>query len=109
MKRILPKLSQPKYSQQLKTGRARGGEAVILVENIRSYYDILQRNTAPFGPTPAAAESLKRLVAEVEERRKAYVKKMAASRAIAASEDDDPATPSFRLPTIQPDKPAESE
>ena len=44
MKRILPLLSQPKYYNNLKTGRARGGEAVILVENIRSYYDILLRN-----------------------------------------------------------------
>jgi membrane-bound lytic murein transglycosylase F len=25
----------------VKSGRARGGEAVLLVENIRSYYDIL--------------------------------------------------------------------
>jgi len=104
MKRILPKLSQPKVYQQLKTGRARGGEAVILVENIRSYYDILQRNTAPFGPTPAAAESLKRLVAEVEERRKAYVKKMTASRSITATDNDDVSTPGLRLPTIEPDK-----
>jgi membrane-bound lytic murein transglycosylase F len=44
MKRILPLLAQPKYYQRLKSGRARGGEAVILVENIRSYYDILVRN-----------------------------------------------------------------
>ena len=113
MKRILPKLSQPKYSQQLKTARARGGEAVILVENIRSYYDILQRNTAPFGPTPAAAESLKRLVAEVEERRKAYAKKMAASRAITATDSDDQSTSGLRLPTIElenyPARPAENE
>ncbi len=44
MKRILPLLAQPKYYERLKSGRARGGEAVILVENIRSYYDILVRN-----------------------------------------------------------------
>src|SRR5574343_1684847 len=103
MKRILPKLSQPKVYQQLKTGRARGGEAVILVENIRSYYDILQRNTAPFGPTPAAAESLKRLVAEVEERRKAYAKKIAASKAITTTETSDRTSSSpLKLPTIEP-------
>jgi membrane-bound lytic murein transglycosylase F len=58
MKRVLPLLAQPKYAQQLKIGKARGGEAVILVENIRSYYDILQRNTL-LAPTPAAAEGLK--------------------------------------------------
>lgn len=44
MKRILPLLAKPRYYKRLKAGRARGGEAVILVENIRSYYDILRRN-----------------------------------------------------------------
>ena len=44
MKRVLPLLAQPKYYERLKSGRARGGEAVLLVENIRSYYDILVRN-----------------------------------------------------------------
>ncbi|MCL2344239.1 MAG: membrane-bound lytic murein transglycosylase MltF [Desulfobulbus sp.] len=44
MKRILPLLARPEYYKRLKAGRARGGEAVILVENIRSYYDILRRN-----------------------------------------------------------------
>jgi membrane-bound lytic murein transglycosylase F len=52
MKRVLPLLAQPKYAQQLKIGKARGGEAVILVENIRSYYDILQRNTSPWRQRP---------------------------------------------------------
>jgi membrane-bound lytic murein transglycosylase F len=47
MKRILPLLARPQYYARLKAGRARGGEAVILVENIRSYYDILLRNQAP--------------------------------------------------------------
>ncbi|KAB2921859.1 MAG: membrane-bound lytic murein transglycosylase MltF [Dechloromonas sp.] len=47
MKRILPLLAKPQYYERLKAGRARGGEAVILVENIRSYYDILLRNEAP--------------------------------------------------------------
>ncbi|WP_265943662.1 membrane-bound lytic murein transglycosylase MltF [Dechloromonas sp. A34] len=44
MKRILPLLAKPQYYERLKSGRARGGEAVILVENIRSYYDILVRH-----------------------------------------------------------------
>ncbi|MFN4326497.1 MAG: membrane-bound lytic murein transglycosylase MltF [Azonexus sp.] len=82
MKRILPLLAQPRYAQQLRIGKARGGEAVILVENIRSYYDILQRNASPLAPTPAAAEGLKRLVNEIEARRKEYARKMAAARAI---------------------------
>ncbi|OMG52515.1 lytic transglycosylase F [Azonexus hydrophilus] len=47
MKRVLPLLAKPQYYNRLKSGRARGGEAVILVENIRSYYDILTRNEAP--------------------------------------------------------------
>ena len=107
MKRILPKLSQPKVYQQLKMGRARGGEAVILVENIRSYYDILQRNAAPFGPTPSAAEGLKRLVVEDAARRKAYVRKMAADKVAAAN---DSANDPQRLPTIERDTPpAETE
>ena len=99
MKRVLPKLSQPKIAQQLKIGKARGGEAVILVENIRSYYDILQRNAPPFGPTPKAAESLKRLVQEVEDRRKAYARRMAAAKAIGEPDEDTDNRP-LRLPTI---------
>jgi membrane-bound lytic murein transglycosylase F len=96
MKSILPKLAQPKIYQQLKTGRARGGEAVILVENIRSYYDILQRNAQPFAPTPRSAEGLKQLVIEVEERRKAYVKRTAAARSISGL--DGTTDPGLKLP-----------
>jgi membrane-bound lytic murein transglycosylase F len=99
MKGILPKLAQPKVYQQLKTGRARGGEAVILVENIRSYYDILQRNTSPFAPTPRSAEGLKRLVIEVEERRKAYVRKLASAKVGSSGEASALDTP--HLPTIE--------
>ncbi|MCE1239508.1 MAG: membrane-bound lytic murein transglycosylase MltF [Azonexaceae bacterium] len=52
MKRILPLLAKPQYYSRLKSGRARGGEAVILVENIRSYYDILVRNEPPLPALP---------------------------------------------------------
>ena len=111
MKQVLPKLDQAKYAQQLKSGRARGGEAVILVENIRSYYDILLRNAAPFAPTPSAAEGLKRLVMEVEDRRKAYVKRIAAAKSISVTGDSNSKGP--RLPTIDqetsPAHPAEAE
>ncbi|NTV71982.1 MAG: membrane-bound lytic murein transglycosylase MltF [Azonexaceae bacterium] len=100
MKRILPKLAQPKYASMAKTGRARGGEAVILVENIRSYYDILLRNAAPFAPTPSAAASLTRLVLEIEERRKAYVKRIATAKTISGTARDDSADATLRLPTI---------
>ena len=47
MKKVLPLLAQPEYYERLKSGRARGGEAVILVENVRTYYDILVRFEAP--------------------------------------------------------------
>jgi membrane-bound lytic murein transglycosylase F len=104
MKRILPKLAQPKYSQQLKTSRARGGEAVILVENIRSYYDILLRNAPPFAPTPSAAEGLKQLVIDIEERRKAYVKRVAAPKTLTASASArNTATETPRLPSFGQD------
>jgi membrane-bound lytic murein transglycosylase F len=47
MKKVLPLLAQPEYYERLKSGRARGGEAVILVENVRTYYDILVRFESP--------------------------------------------------------------
>jgi membrane-bound lytic murein transglycosylase F len=43
MKQVLPLLARPEYYQRLKSGRARGGEAVILVENVRTYYGVLAR------------------------------------------------------------------
>lgn len=43
MKQVLPLMAKPEYYQRLKSGRARGGEAVIMVENIRKFYDILSR------------------------------------------------------------------
>ena len=58
MKQVLPLLAQPKYYRQVKSGRARGGEAVLLVENIRSYYDILQRHELPYQPLSAPREAM---------------------------------------------------
>lgn len=43
VKKWMPRLNQPGYYETLKRGFARGGEAVILVESIRSYYDMLKR------------------------------------------------------------------
>jgi len=43
VKKWMPQLSRPNYYKTLKHGYARGGEAVILVESIRSYYDMLKR------------------------------------------------------------------
>jgi len=48
MKRVLPLLARPQYYARLKSGKARGGEAVILVENIRIFADILRRHEAPY-------------------------------------------------------------
>ena len=50
MKKVLPLMARQKYYQRLKSGRARGGEAVIMVENVRSFYDILKRYEPPFQP-----------------------------------------------------------
>ncbi|MDD4929446.1 MAG: membrane-bound lytic murein transglycosylase MltF [Gallionella sp.] len=52
VKKWLPMLSRPAYFQKLKHGYARGGEAVIFVENIRAYYDMLSRMTADVSGTP---------------------------------------------------------
>jgi membrane-bound lytic murein transglycosylase F len=57
MKKVLPLLARPKYYARLKSGRARGGEAVIMVENIRVFYDILQRREPPYDPQEEAQES----------------------------------------------------
>jgi membrane-bound lytic murein transglycosylase F len=51
MKEVLPLLAQPEYYERLKSGRARGGEAVILVENIRNYYDTLSRFEQIYTPS----------------------------------------------------------
>lgn len=50
MKAVLPLLARPEYYERLKSGRARGGEAVITAENVRIYYDILNRYEAPYHP-----------------------------------------------------------
>ena len=51
MKQVLPLLARPQYYNRLKSGRARGGEAVIMVENIRNFYNVLTRFEAPYVPT----------------------------------------------------------
>ncbi|MGH8672583.1 MAG: membrane-bound lytic murein transglycosylase MltF [Burkholderiales bacterium] len=51
LKKTLPLLSQDEHHGGLKSGYARGGEAVIMTENIRTYLDILSRfETKPFSP-----------------------------------------------------------
>ncbi|HLP98847.1 MAG TPA: membrane-bound lytic murein transglycosylase MltF [Sideroxyarcus sp.] len=43
VKRMLPLLARPSFYQRTKRGQARGGEAVIHVETVRLYYDMLKR------------------------------------------------------------------
>jgi len=43
VKKRMALLNRHRYYKKLKHGYARGGEAVVLVENIRSYYDMLKR------------------------------------------------------------------
>jgi membrane-bound lytic murein transglycosylase F len=58
LKSTLPLLRKGAYFNTVKHGYARGGEAVIMVENVRTYYDILVKyeksskaSFAPFGIT----------------------------------------------------------
>jgi membrane-bound lytic murein transglycosylase F len=50
MKKALPLLAKSEYHTTVKHGFARGGEAVILTENIRTYYDILLKFEKPHKP-----------------------------------------------------------
>lgn len=47
MKRVLPLLAKERYYSRLKSGKGRGGEAVIMTENVRLYADILARHVRP--------------------------------------------------------------
>ena len=50
VKRMLPLLSAYEHYSTIKHGFCRGGEALILTENIRNYYDILSRFEEPYVP-----------------------------------------------------------
>ena len=50
MKKVLPLLARPQYYNRLKSGKGRGGEAVIMAENVRIYSDILNRHERPYRP-----------------------------------------------------------
>ncbi len=43
VRKVMPLLSRPAYFEQAKHGQTRGGEAVILVETVRLYQDMLNR------------------------------------------------------------------
>ena len=48
LKRTLPLLSQSEHFRDLKHGFARGGQAVVLAESVRIYYEILQKYEPPY-------------------------------------------------------------
>ena len=50
VKKTLPLLTRSDFYITVKRGFARGGEAVILTENIRNYYDILLRYEELYRP-----------------------------------------------------------
>lgn len=60
IKKTLPMLSRPDVYETLRHGFARGGEALALTENVRTFYDILARFEAPHRPgtDPAGRDSL---------------------------------------------------
>ena len=58
MKKVLPLLAKPQYYSRLKSGKGRGGEAVIMTENIRVYADILNRHERPYSPFERIPEKL---------------------------------------------------
>jgi membrane-bound lytic murein transglycosylase F len=43
VQKVMPRLSEPKIAATVRHGSARGGEAVIYVETVRLYHDILKR------------------------------------------------------------------
>ena len=50
VKKTLPLLARSDFYTTVKRGFARGGEAVILTENIRNYFDILVRYEEDYRP-----------------------------------------------------------
>jgi membrane-bound lytic murein transglycosylase F len=50
VKKVLPLLARYEYYSTLKRGFCRGGEALVLTENIRNYFDILVRFEDPHSP-----------------------------------------------------------
>jgi membrane-bound lytic murein transglycosylase F len=48
LKKTLPLLAQPDTADGTKYGFARGGQAVVFVETVRAYYDVLLRLESPY-------------------------------------------------------------
>jgi membrane-bound lytic murein transglycosylase F len=51
VKKSLPLLTRYDYYSTLKHGYCRGGEALVLTESIRNYFDILARTEDPYAPS----------------------------------------------------------
>ena len=58
IKKTFPLLSRPEYAANAKHGAARGGEAVVLVETVQLYRDMLQRVAPNMPPSPHAFANL---------------------------------------------------
>ena len=56
LKKVLPLLAKPEFAAQTRRGFARGGQAVIFVENVRAYYDILTHLEQPVRPLAATTQ-----------------------------------------------------
>ncbi|MEW6313571.1 MAG: membrane-bound lytic murein transglycosylase MltF [Pseudomonadota bacterium] len=52
LKKTLPLLAKEEYALTVRNGFARGGEAVIMTENVRTYYDILTKFEPPLHNSP---------------------------------------------------------
>jgi membrane-bound lytic murein transglycosylase F len=50
LKKVLPLLAKPEFARAARRGFARGGQAVVFVENVRAYYDILAHLEEPHRP-----------------------------------------------------------
>jgi membrane-bound lytic murein transglycosylase F len=65
MKKALPLLARPEYYLTLKSGKGRGGEAVVLTENVRMYYDILCRHEAGYSAMPNTADGMTGMIGQL--------------------------------------------
>ena len=80
MKQVMPLMAKPEYYTRLKSGRARGGEAVIMTENIRSYYDVLSRLERTYTPPSMTTELPKKKIQRKPKPKKNTTQKPSAGR-----------------------------
>ena len=80
MKQVMPLMARPEYYTRLKSGRARGGEAVIMVENIRNYFDVLSRFEPVYVPPSMGDTAAYRKVVKRKSSSKTGAAKRSAQR-----------------------------